>query len=104
MAALVRRYGRALADVSPQLIDQEVAPGIPSRTLLESLQANVFVADVGLNLVYMNPKATRTLALLGGEVEKAFPTSTGFSGPPVRWSATSSPGRTSVRGSRLRST
>jgi hypothetical protein len=46
--------------------------GGASRLILDAVQANVFVADPGLNLVYMNAKAAETMRGIGGEVEKAF--------------------------------
>ncbi len=39
---------------------------------IEALQANVFVADAAFNLVYANPKASRTLESLAGEVQRTF--------------------------------
>jgi methyl-accepting chemotaxis protein len=45
---------------------------IGAGSVLENLQANVFVADPALNLIYMNPKAKATLTNLGAEVQKAF--------------------------------
>jgi len=73
MAAWFRRRGRLQTDALPNdLTDDQVAPGVPSRALLESMQANVVVADAHLNIVYVNPRASQTLAALGAEVEKAF--------------------------------
>jgi predicted nucleic acid-binding Zn-ribbon protein len=43
-----------------------------SQAALDAVQANVFVADPQLNLVYMNPKAQTTMSGLGGEVQRAF--------------------------------
>jgi predicted nucleic acid-binding Zn-ribbon protein len=43
-----------------------------AQAVLDAAQANLFVADPQLNLVYMNPKAATTLRALGGEVQRAF--------------------------------
>ena len=43
-----------------------------ARAVVESVQANVFVADPQLNLVYMNPKAVQTMRTLGPEVLRVF--------------------------------
>jgi predicted nucleic acid-binding Zn-ribbon protein len=49
-----------------------IAAGIPATATLDRLQANIFIADTKLNLVYINPKANETLRKLGSEIEKAF--------------------------------
>jgi predicted nucleic acid-binding Zn-ribbon protein len=43
-----------------------------SHAALDAVQANIFVADAQLNLVYMNPKAVRTMQVLGPEVQRVF--------------------------------
>ena len=43
-----------------------------ANAIIESLHANVFLADPQLNLVYVNPKAQATLLTLGGAIQKAF--------------------------------
>ena len=43
-----------------------------SRTTLDHLQTNVFVADTALRLVYMNPRARRTLERFADEIQRAF--------------------------------
>ncbi len=43
-----------------------------SFVTLDSLQANVFIADLDLNLVYMNPKAIKTLKDVEHEIFKVF--------------------------------
>jgi methyl-accepting chemotaxis protein len=43
-----------------------------AQTVLDAVQANVFVADPELILVYMNPKATQTLQRLGPEIQRVF--------------------------------
>jgi methyl-accepting chemotaxis protein len=54
-------------------VDQSgIAPGITSDQVVDSVQANIFVADAGLDLVYMNAKAAQTLQIIGPEVERAF--------------------------------
>ena len=42
------------------------------RAVLDSLESNVFLADLGLNLVYMSPKATRTCQRLEPQLRAAF--------------------------------
>jgi methyl-accepting chemotaxis protein len=44
----------------------------PLRATLDSLNANCFIADLGLNLVYMNAKAARTAQHVGPAVRSAF--------------------------------
>ena len=39
---------------------------------LDSLQANVFITDRGFKLVYMNPKAEKTLKSIGNDIFEAF--------------------------------
>jgi len=43
-----------------------------AQAALDAVQANVFVADPGLNLVYMNPKAASTMQTLGTEIQRVF--------------------------------
>src|SRR4051794_3863913 len=43
-----------------------------SHAALDAVQANVFVADPNLTLVYMNPKAARTMQSLGPEIQRVF--------------------------------
>jgi predicted nucleic acid-binding Zn-ribbon protein len=43
-----------------------------SQAALEAVQANIFVADPQLNLIWMNPKATETLKGIGADVQRAF--------------------------------
>lgn len=43
-----------------------------AREALDSVEANVFVADLDLNLVYINKCAARTLSSLDREIEEAF--------------------------------
>jgi hypothetical protein len=49
-----------------------VVPGIAGDSVLDQVQANIFVADPQLNLVYMNPKAAETLQALAPEIERVF--------------------------------
>lgn len=43
-----------------------------AQATMDAVQANIFVADPQLNLVYINPKATQTLGLIGQDVQQAF--------------------------------
>jgi uncharacterized protein YoxC len=43
-----------------------------SRLVLDAVQANVFVADPELTIVYMNPKAAETMHGLAHDVQQAF--------------------------------
>jgi hypothetical protein len=43
-----------------------------AESLLASLQANVFVADTGLNLVYANAEALRAVGRIEGELKSVF--------------------------------
>ena len=60
------RSGRSSAQSTP------AESGIDRALAMDRLQANVFIADPDLNLVYMNPRAEQTLATLGAEFERAF--------------------------------
>jgi methyl-accepting chemotaxis protein len=42
------------------------------RLLLDSVQANIFVADLSLVIVYASPRAMRTLGKIGPEIERVF--------------------------------
>lgn len=42
------------------------------RPLLDSLQSNVFIADMKLNLVYLNPAADKALRLIESEIRATF--------------------------------
>ena len=57
--------------LSGQWVEDDLLGGA-SRLVLDSVGANVFVADPSLNLVYMNTKAAETMRTIGGEVERAF--------------------------------
>jgi predicted nucleic acid-binding Zn-ribbon protein len=48
-----------------------------AQAALDAVQANIFVADPQLNLVYMNPKAVQTMSTLGAEVQRVFRVSLG---------------------------
>jgi methyl-accepting chemotaxis protein len=61
-----RRAG--VASLHAQLTTQDG----PLRAVLESLNANVFVADPDLNLIWMNRKAAVTLKALAPEMRSAF--------------------------------
>lgn len=50
----------------------DLAPGIAGAQILSEVQANIFVADKELNLVYINPKALQTLQIIGPEIERIF--------------------------------
>jgi hypothetical protein len=45
---------------------------VGGRSLLDSLQANVFIADMSLTLVYMNPAAEAALRMIEGEIRASF--------------------------------
>jgi methyl-accepting chemotaxis protein len=47
-------------------------PRNPVKATLDSLNANCFIADTSLNLVYMNRKAAQTVRALGPAVRQAF--------------------------------
>ncbi|GAA2652907.1 methyl-accepting chemotaxis protein [Paractinoplanes durhamensis] len=50
----------------------DIGSGITSDQVLDSVQANVFVADAALDIVYMNPKAAQTLQVVGPEIQRVF--------------------------------
>jgi methyl-accepting chemotaxis protein len=62
------RQRRATSDLSTLLRDGSH----PLAAVLESLNANCFVADLGLTLVWANRRATTTLSSLGPAVRSAF--------------------------------
>lgn len=43
-----------------------------ARHILDCVQANIFVADLNLNIVYANPRAMETLRLIGPEIQRVF--------------------------------
>ncbi|WP_432838754.1 methyl-accepting chemotaxis protein [Dactylosporangium sp. CA-092794] len=64
----------ATAGTTPPEVDAGVVLGDLrlAQAVLDALQANVFVADPQLNLVYMNPKASQTMRMLTPEVQRVF--------------------------------
>jgi methyl-accepting chemotaxis protein len=48
------------------------AAGHPRRAVLDSLAVNCFVADLGLDLVYLNRRAEETITALGPAIRSAF--------------------------------
>src|SRR3954466_6886994 len=46
--------------------------GYGGAEVLDAVQANIFIADMGLNLVYANSKAQQTLRAVGPELERVF--------------------------------
>jgi methyl-accepting chemotaxis protein len=66
-AVRATRAGRTQAGSAPG-----IAPGMNADQVLDTVQANIFVADRGLNLVYINPKAQQTLRVVGPEIERVF--------------------------------
>jgi hypothetical protein len=74
MRIKINSTGRASEPAEEARIGGASLLGIPgiSQEVLDCVRANVFVADAGLNLVYMNRKATETMRGLGAEVQKAF--------------------------------
>jgi methyl-accepting chemotaxis protein len=61
-----------VVEVAAEPVAEVLPGGGLSRTVLDSVQANIFVADPQLRLVYMNPKAAATLRGLSAEVQQAF--------------------------------
>ncbi|GAA0549462.1 hypothetical protein GCM10010172_34360 [Paractinoplanes ferrugineus] len=54
----------------------EVVEGVPAAIALTSVQANIFIADRGLNLVYANPMALQTITTMAAEIQRVFGVST----------------------------
>ncbi len=54
-----------------RLAEDDLLGGV-SRTVLDSVQANIFVADPALKIVYVNPKAAQTMSGLADGVQRAF--------------------------------
>src|SRR5262249_53068208 len=76
-----RGYGAPIAmstapDIRPAAKDPGTNGHLDSldflRASLDSLQANVFLADSQLNIIYANERALETLRGIEGEVRKAF--------------------------------
>ena len=67
------RQRRATTDLTGLLADG----GNPLTATLDSLNANCFVADLGLTLVWANRKAKATLGTLGPAIRSAFGLETG---------------------------
>ncbi len=66
-------WGRnALATTQAVVPDSLLAPDIAARVVLDKVEANIFVADAGLNIIYINPHAAHTLQTLASEIERAF--------------------------------
>src|SRR5688572_23988382 len=57
--------------VSPVTGGDPFSDGQFSRTVLDCVPANVFVADAAFRLVYVNPQAAATLRNLDAELHKA---------------------------------
>ncbi|MED5237966.1 MAG: methyl-accepting chemotaxis protein [Pseudomonadota bacterium] len=67
------QYGAAetaLRDVDVETSVTDSLEGV--KATLESLQANVFVADTSLNIVYINPRANETLATISQPIYNTF--------------------------------
>ncbi len=60
----------ALRDVDVETSVTDSLEGV--KATLESLQANVFVADTSLNIVYINPRANETLATISQPIYNTF--------------------------------
>lgn len=43
-----------------------------AQAAMEAVQANIFIADPQLNLVYINPRGTQTLGRIGQDIQQAF--------------------------------
>lgn len=52
--------------------EQSAASGFPWAATLDQVGANIFFADTGLILQYMNQQAAETLRSIGGELQAAF--------------------------------
>jgi Methyl-accepting chemotaxis protein (MCP) signalling domain/PAS fold len=55
----------------------EIVQGVPAVDVLDAVQANIFIADKDLNLVYANPRAKQTVATMSAEMQRAFRVSEG---------------------------
>lgn len=54
-------YTKNLSNIVPSL-----------QSVLDSVQANIFIADRDFNLVYMNPKARKTLSCMENDIFEVF--------------------------------
>jgi hypothetical protein len=75
MAQLDRLFLRgrsATALAQAQQASGAITPTIAADAVMSSVQANIFVADLQFNLIYMNPKAAETLQKLASDIEHAF--------------------------------
>ncbi|SDT16653.1 methyl-accepting chemotaxis protein [Actinoplanes derwentensis] len=66
-----RRTGEATAAPADGTTGVDLAT-TGARHILDCAQANIFVADLALNIVYANPRAMQTLRQIGPEIERVF--------------------------------
>jgi len=67
------RFGAAAVAMKPAVEEPVITESLDGlRASLESLRANVFIADLDLNLIYMNPMAAETAKGFAGEIKKTF--------------------------------
>ena len=57
---------------APSAADDALSATTSMRSVLDAVQANVFVADAALNIVYANERAIETLRSIEGELVAAF--------------------------------
>ncbi len=63
----------AVAQTQPAVEEPVITESLEGmRASLDSLRANVFIADTDLNLVYLNPMAAQTASGFADEIKKAF--------------------------------
>lgn len=79
MASMLRKlFGRQETDITPVIQQPDPEPprllesSAGLRACLDCLRANVFVADLDFNLVYMNAQAEETIRPIEDEVIKVF--------------------------------
>ena len=59
-------------ELGPTAADALLGDLESAQATLDCVQANIFVADPQLNVIYMNPKAAQTMQTVGPEVQKIF--------------------------------
>jgi hypothetical protein len=53
-------------------VERGLVAGMAAERILDAAPANILVADPGLSIVYINPRAMQTLRRLGPEIQRAF--------------------------------
>jgi PAS domain S-box-containing protein len=66
------RFGAKGSDAPLGNVATDDLATLGARHILDSVQANIFVADLTLSIVYANPRAMRTLERIGPEIERVF--------------------------------